>query len=325
MKFFTHFKLLLVFFYIILSYNTSNATQNSNYSLICNLKFRFPVTTPFGTSYFIVTALTDTIPDGTNFTIGKIKLESAYSAFQSLADALNGSIFGLETGSLKENASIDILIDGLQSDGKYPSTLNGANVFLFISATVTVNNVPVTGDYYFQTGKRAYWKFYKTNLSSYIIKNISDWNNDWTDMSFSYYLHDDIWTNLDISVQDEGNYYSFYAQHFSKLAGGRGRTFKQANSIENDNLNPSSFELLQNYPNPFNPTTTISYNIPENSFVKLVIYDILGNEIKTLVNNEQAAGIHKVNLDASMLSSGTYFYKLSTSKYSLTKKMLLIK
>ncbi|MCK7525738.1 MAG: alpha/beta hydrolase-fold protein [Ignavibacteriales bacterium] len=86
-----------------------------------------------------------------------------------------------------------------------------------------------------------------------------------------------------------------------------------------------NFNLYQNYPNPFNPSTTISWQLPESQFVSLKIYDVLGNEIRTLINEEQQAGFHKVNFDAAALSSGMYFYSLQANNKTLTNKMILIK
>ena len=87
---------------------------------------------------------------------------------------------------------------------------------------------------------------------------------------------------------------------------------------------PNQFALYQNYPNPFNPSTTISYDLPSNDFVTLKIYDVLGNEIITLINEEQPAGYHKINFDASALSSGMYFYTLQSGNKILTNKMILL-
>lgn len=107
-------------------------------------------------------------------------------------------------------------------------------------------------------------------------------------------------------------------------------TFEYSQTVEVDLGVPSNFELSQNYPNPFNPTTTISYAIPmiEASFissVQLIVYDMLGEKVATLVNEEQASGNYNVHFDASKLSSGIYYYILKTKKYSDTKKMLLLK
>ena len=88
---------------------------------------------------------------------------------------------------------------------------------------------------------------------------------------------------------------------------------------------PTKFALHQNYPNPFNPTTTISYDLPQKSRVKLSIYNLLGQEVATLVNDEQEPGRYNVKFDASGLPSGVYFYTLQTPYFTKTNKMVLVK
>ncbi len=88
---------------------------------------------------------------------------------------------------------------------------------------------------------------------------------------------------------------------------------------------PDKYILFQNYPNPFNPTTTIKYALPKNEFVKLVIFDILGREIQTLINEKQSPGTYEITFNASQYPSGVYFYKLTTEGFSETKKMILLK
>lgn len=88
---------------------------------------------------------------------------------------------------------------------------------------------------------------------------------------------------------------------------------------------PPTFSLLQNYPNSFNPNSMIEYSIHKYSFVALKVYDILGKEITTLVNEEKSAGSYEVKFDANSLSSGIYFYKIQAGDYSSVKKMILIK
>jgi hypothetical protein len=85
------------------------------------------------------------------------------------------------------------------------------------------------------------------------------------------------------------------------------------------------FMLRQNYPNPFNPSTTIKYQVPELSFVTLKVYDVLGSEIITLVNEEKPVGIYEVEFDASQLTSGIYFYRLKANDFTQVKKMILLK
>ncbi len=88
---------------------------------------------------------------------------------------------------------------------------------------------------------------------------------------------------------------------------------------------PGSYSLNQNYPNPFNPSTKISYSLPEANFVTLKIYDILGREVSTLVNEMKPAGTFEAEFDASKLSSGTYVCKLTAGNYQSVKKMVLTK
>jgi hypothetical protein len=133
-----------------------------------------------------------------------------------------------------------------------------------------------------------------------------------------------VFTNIPLSTDDK---YQFTTSKDDIILGLNNK------SIEN------SYILFQNYPNPFNPTTTIKYQIPERvrnqvtlgklggveeSEVTLKIYDILGREIKTLVNEIQKPGSYSVVFNASNLSSGIYFYRLQTQKHQIVKKMLLL-
>jgi len=88
---------------------------------------------------------------------------------------------------------------------------------------------------------------------------------------------------------------------------------------------PKNFNLEQNYPNPFNPTTNINYDVPVSNFVSLKVYNSIGKEVETFVNEIQTAGSYKVDFNASNLSSGIYFYTLSAGEFKETKKMLLVK
>lgn len=88
---------------------------------------------------------------------------------------------------------------------------------------------------------------------------------------------------------------------------------------------PASYGLAQNYPNPFNPSTVISYRLPGSGDVTLKVYDLLGREVATLVNEEKPSGTYEVTFDASGLSSGVYYYQIKTDGYLETKKMILIR
>jgi hypothetical protein len=96
--------------------------------------------------------------------------------------------------------------------------------------------------------------------------------------------------------------------------------------LENkDNDVVQMFNLSQNYPNPFNPTTKIEFRIADFGYVSLKVYDILGNEVASLVNGEKPAGSYEIEFDGSNLSSGVYFYSLKTENYSEMKKMIILR
>jgi hypothetical protein len=98
------------------------------------------------------------------------------------------------------------------------------------------------------------------------------------------------------------------------------------NSVGIGNIGvPNTYKLSQNYPNPFNPTTKIDFAIPKNGFVTLKIYDVLGREVRKLVNETKTAGYYSVDFNASEFSSGVYFYKLESNGFSDVKRMMLIK
>jgi hypothetical protein len=102
-------------------------------------------------------------------------------------------------------------------------------------------------------------------------------------------------------------------------------TFKYSPVILADISSPVKFELTQNYPNPFNPSTTIEYHLPVNSFVSIIVFDAVGKEISTLVNEFKPAGNYNIIFNGKGLSSGIYFYQMKAGNYIATKKLLLIK
>ena len=100
---------------------------------------------------------------------------------------------------------------------------------------------------------------------------------------------------------------------------------KDAGEVAKNLPIPTEYGLDQNYPNPFNPSTRIDYRLPENNYVSLAVYDILGNLVTTLVNQEMEAGYHSVNWNAVGFSSGIYFYRIHSGSYVSTKKLILLK
>ncbi|MFA4923822.1 MAG: T9SS type A sorting domain-containing protein [Ignavibacteriaceae bacterium] len=97
------------------------------------------------------------------------------------------------------------------------------------------------------------------------------------------------------------------------------------NIEKHEQLLPLEFEMSQNYPNPFNPSTVINFSVPKQSYVRLLIYDALGREVTTLINEEKPIGNYTVEYNAANLSSGIYFYQLRADEFIRTKKMLLLR
>jgi len=102
-------------------------------------------------------------------------------------------------------------------------------------------------------------------------------------------------------------------------------SFEYSKIVEIEVNSPVKFALSQNYPNPFNPATKISFQISQQNFVTLKIYDVLGKEVETLINKEMEAGRYKIDFDAAGLTSGIYFYQLKSGEFSSTRKMTLLK
>ncbi len=160
----------------------------------------------------------------------------------------------------------------------------------------------------------------ETNNSGFEIERKSEY--DWTQIGFvpgsgtsseqrAYSFVDEIVTS--------GNY-----SYRLKQIDFNGQ-FEYSEIIEIDINTPAEYSLEQNYPNPFNPSTTINYSIKENGLVTLKVFDILGNEVKTIINAEQEAGVYRIEFNASSLASGIYFYTLTAGDFVSTKKMVLLK
>jgi hypothetical protein len=98
-----------------------------------------------------------------------------------------------------------------------------------------------------------------------------------------------------------------------------------ATSVNDNENQPLSYELYQNYPNPFNPATVIRFSIPQANIVLLKVYDILGSEVLSLLNEEKPAGLYEITFDAYNLASGIYIYKLQAGDFNEKKKMILLK
>ena len=146
----------------------------------------------------------------------------------------------------------------------------------------------------------------------------------------SHYLEiDDLETNgpqTEQSVSQDGSVTINIEMHPHQVSLLEINSDSVVTGVETNNFkSPQNFTISQNYPNPFNPTTKIQYTLPMNTFVKLIIYDVLGNVVKTLVNKEQPLGTYTVTFNAQNIASGIYFYQLKTNAKIITRKMVVMK
>ena len=150
----------------------------------------------------------------------------------------------------------------------------------------------------------------------------------------SVYAEIDLLTTAMIANSDTGSTMGKYSGRYavssiedygSKLGSLLAKLGSGNNAKSNDNFIPVKYNLYQNYPNPFNPTTSIKFDIPKTSNITLKIYDILGREVATLVNEEKTAGSYTITFNASKLASGIYFYRLTAGSFNQTKKLVLLK
>ncbi len=139
------------------------------------------------------------------------------------------------------------------------------------------------------------------------------------------------WTSQTSGTTEQLEGVSFTDSYNGTAVGLNGKILRTTNGgvtfVEEEEIDeiPTEFLLSQNYPNPFNPSTKIRYSVPQSSSVVIKVFDILGNEIETLVNEEKSVGTYELNWNAENLPSGVYFYRLQAGSFVETKKMVLMK
>ena len=201
----------------------------------------------------------------------------------------------------------------------------------------SLNGFAIGDGYFFKTTNGGInWNQFSTpasfNLKSLWMINV---NTGYITTNFGYIYKTtnsgNNWILLNSGTNQNLNYIYFMNNNTGYVVGDQGIILKTTDGGGNVWINqnfeqiPNEYYLFQNYPNPFNPITTIKYALPKNEFVKLVLFDILGREIQTLVNEKQSAGTYETTFNASQYPSGVYFYNLTTEEFSETKKMLMIK
>jgi hypothetical protein len=159
----------------------------------------------------------------------------------------------------------------------------------------------------------------------------SIWFTDYNNLFFSSDTGN-TWQEFIIDINNlEGRNIEFFDDQIGLLLCDNDKIFFTSNnggittSINDTSPMRSDFNLYQNYPNPFNPATTIKYELPKEGMVTLKIYDILGREVKILVNEKQSVGRYELTFDASNFAAGVYIYRLQAGEFIQSKKMILLK
>lgn len=263
----------------------------------------------------IVEVATGQVIEGQEYIIPQVTLNPPFNNYQYYYNAIMGSKFYIEDGGLDHNVLIRIL---LEVPPQIPWIVDGKRVWFF--ATFEVDGV-VGQDFYFLNDKAAVLEVPRTPAFDSMIQQLGF--TPGTHWLFTYYKQGVGFVNLDISTINQPDKVICKLRHFSEIAGSTQSELSVDELIANKI--PSSFELKQNYPNPFNPSTIIEYSIPERSFVRLSVYNVIGTKVADLVEGYREKGIYRYTFDATNLSSGIYIYKLETSKTILSRKMVVIK
>ena len=190
--------------------------------------------------------------------------------------------------------------------GIYKSTDNGISWVNKTGAGPDYSSLIINSDGVMFAGTRGYWVYTSTD-------NGENWQLVKSGMGDDKFV---------LSLLTNSSGYLFAGMDYYGL-------YKSVNKVVTDideiKIIPTNFKLEQNYPNPFNPSTKIKYAISRGQFVTLKVYDVLGNEVAALVNEERAAGNYEVEFNGPNLSSGIYFYTLNSVGFSQTKKMIFLK
>jgi len=263
----------------------------------------------------ILEIATGKVVEGQEYIIPAATLSPPFNTYQYYYDAIVGSKFYIEDGGLNRNVLIRIL---LELPPQIPWIINGKRVWFF--ATFEVDGV-VGQDFYFLNDKAAVLEIPRTQTFDFMIQQLGF--TPGTHWIFTYYRQGVGFVNLNISTINQPDKVICKLRHFSEVAGSSQSELSVDEFVSS--ITPSVFDLKQNYPNPFNPSTTIEYAVPQKSYVKLSVFNLLGKEVATLVDGIKEKGVYRYYFDASNLPAGVYFYKLEAEQSVLTRKMILIK
>ena len=243
-------------------------------------------------------------------------------------------LISLDSLELTGNFSFLDFFTSLQdwySNYEFASPINSEYTLVQIDTTITISslNVPLLFTY---SGKRLQDETISTVLGNFDCKRfLLSWNVkaytivDLLTLSDTIWIAPDNWIVQDIIPGQYIDNLTFLGVPPFSIPGLDTRLTDEIVSVADKKSVLNSFVLEQNYPNPFNPSTSIQYAVSNRQFISLKVYDLLGNEVATLVNEEKPAGEYEIEFNAESLPSGIYFYQLNAGNYIDTKKMVFLK
>lgn len=234
------------------------------------------------------------------------KLFSTHSALGLYVSTDDGVSWALQPGAIGAQDKNAIITIGnnlcvAATNGVWTSTDNGAN-WVHTLTTGILSGFGKEGDNIYAVGTLPPYKSSDNGITWQLVDN----------------------NGLSTFIQNTIQFTSQYVFINTYGIGVYRRLKSEITSVEIETNNPNTFLLEQNYPNPFNPSTRIQYQVSSITNVSLKVYDILGNEVASLVNEQKPAGSYEVEFDAANLAGGIYFYKLQAGSFVETKKMILL-
>lgn len=293
----------------------------------------------------------DNVPSGTPFNannLGAELLQKGYTFMGYSEDLPSVGYTGASSGSYKRKHNPwvnwqDATTNGIPSSLNVPLTDFPSDYSTLPTVSFVIPNQNndmhdgsvSTGDSWLQNNLDGYIQWAKTNNSLFILTTDEDDGSSSNRIATlfvgqmvkkgSYNIHINHLNVLRTIEEMYGLNYAGSSNDSSAISSEYWLNATDVNPNNDKSGVPSNYRLLQNYPNPFNPSTNIKYDLPKEGLVTLRVYDILGKEVKTLVNEFERAGTYKITFNASDLPSGIYFYRLSSKNFNQVKKFILLK
>ena len=265
----------------------------------------------------------DTIREGEMYSMRATNLASPYNVAQSLYNSMVGSYFMFEDGCIDTNIQVRITFSNVNCSNGLFVPANALSLFFSWRIEVfTFDGIdPLPSPFTFNSPNKFKLVIKKSGLFNAFVQQSG--LNPAALLAFAYLQGTGTFDLTGITTENFSDSIRVRISHFSDVVGSTQQGLVGVNEVLSGI--PEIFALEQNYPNPFNPSTRIQYSVPERSEVSLTVYDIMGVEVASLVDEVKEAGNYETGFDASGLPSGMYLYKLRAGNVVLSKKMLLVK